>query len=464
MSNTSTAIKGPLPGPGLSWRGHVLATIALGVPLVGAQLAQMAINTTDIVMLGRLGAVELAAGVLATQVFFFCYIFGVGFSNAVMPLAANAHGRDDETGVRRSVRMGLWVATVYGAIIMVPLWYTEAILIALGQDAELSRLSGDYMRVAQWGMFPALYAMGLRSFFSAIGRAQTILWAMVAGTLLNGVLDYMLIFGALGAPRLGLVGAAAASLGSNLLIFAILTWVATVGVRFRPYMLFVRLWRADWPVFWRVVRLGLPISVTIIAEVGLFIMSSLMMGWIGTVALAAHGIAIQLASIVFMIPLGLSQAATVRIGQAQGRGDWDGLDRAAKTALALAGLIGLAAAALFWLVPETLVSLFLDRANPQTDAVVAIAVPLLAMAAAFQVVDGLQAIGAGLLRGLQDTRVPMIMAVVSYWGVGLTTAYGLGFVFGLGAIGIWTGLAVGLASAAVLLNWRFHRRAALGLM
>lgn len=451
-------------GPPGSWRHHVVATIALGLPLVGAQLAQVAINTTDVVMLGRYGTIELAASVLATQSFFFFYIFGVGFTNAVMPLAATAHGRDDVTGVRRSVRMGLWVVTVYAAAAMVPLWHIEAILIAFGQDPVLAGMAGDYMHVAQWGLFPALYVMGLRSFLSAIGRAQMILWAALAGTLANGILDYAFIFGELGAPRLGLVGAAIASLGSNLLIFAILAWWALGAPALRPYEIFVRLWRADWPVFSRIVHLGLPISVTIIAEVGLFIAASLMMGWVGTLALAAHGIAIQLASIVFMIPLGLSQAATVRVGQALGRDDRLGLDRAAKTALAMAAAVGSAAALIFWVMPETLIGLFLDSDDAMTDEVLAIAVPLLAVAAAFQVADGLQAIGAGVLRGLQDTRVPMVLAVFSYWVIGLGTAYGLGFLAGFGGVGIWSGLAVGLASAAVLLNWRFVRREAIGLM
>lgn len=449
---------------GQSWGAHVFETIALGIPLVGAQLAQMAINTTDVVLLGQLSAVDLAAGVLGTQTFFFFYIFGSGFTNAVMPMAAHAHGRGDETAVRRSVRMGFWVVILYGLLTVVPLHFTEHILVAFGQKPEVAERAGAYMRIAEWAMFPALLIMALRAFFTAIGRAQIILWATLAGTFLNLILGYAFIFGHFGAPAMGIEGAAIGSLGTNALIFLVLAVVAARAPSYRKYGLFTRLWRPDGDAFFQVVRLGIPVSMTIIAEVGLFMMASLMMGWLGTVALAAHGIALQLASIAFMIPLGLAQVGTVRVGQAHGRGDLAGLDRAAKTVVAIALTVSLTGALMFWLMPETLIELFLDDANPLSEQVVEVAVPLLAVAAAFQLADCLQALGVGLLRGLRDTRVPMMLAVFSYWIVGMPAAYLLGFVFKIGGVGVWTGLACGLVCAAVLANWRFHRREAYGLV
>lgn len=447
-----------------SWASHLRATIILGLPLVGAQLAQTAIGATDVLMLGRLGARELAAGVLGTQMFFFFYIFGIGFTNAVMPLAAHAHGRGDVRAVRRSVRMGLWVACCYAALAMPVLWHTETILIALGQEPDLARMAGEYERVMQWGLFPALFMMGMRSFFSAIGRAQVILWVMLAGVAINVVLDYAFIFGHFGAPRLGVVGAAAASVGTNTMIFVLLAGWAALRPHFFVYELFVRFWRPDWKAFFEVFRLGLPISMTIIAEVGLFMMASVMMGWIGTASLAAHGIAIQMASMAFMVPLGLAQAGTVRVSQAYGRNNIADLDRAAMTVTLLAVAISASSAMAFWLAPGPLVGLFLNREDPLAPQVAVLAVPLLAVAAAFQIVDSLQVTGASVLRGLRDTRVPMIIAVISYWPIGLTTAYVLGFVLDLGGVGIWSGLAFGLACAAVAMNWRFHRRAAYGLI
>ncbi|MEX3009342.1 MATE family efflux transporter [Hoeflea sp. TYP-13] len=448
----------------LSWAGHTKATLTLGVPLIGAQLAQMAINVTDTVMVGWLGATELAATVLATQIFFLFFIFGSGFALAVMPVAAQAHGRDDVRGVRRSVRMGMWVILLYGALVMMPLWMTESILLMLGQSKETAALAGDYMRVAQWAMVPSLLIMAFRSYLSALERAQIVLWATVAGTLLNAFLNYAFIFGNFGAPRMGVVGAAVASLGTNLLSCLLLLLYCVLKRELRRYELMVRFWRSDWQAFFEVLKLGWPISATILAEVGLFAGASVMIGWIGTIELAAHGIALQLAGIAFMFPLGLSSAATVRVGNAYGRNDWLGLSRAGTVAIGLVVAVTLLLATVFWTVPEVLIGWYLDEDNPDAGAVLRHAVPLLAVAAAFQLVDGLQVIGAGLLRGLKDTKVPMVFAVISYWAVGMTAAYVLAFPAGLGAVGVWWGLALGLSVAALLMNWRYQQRERLGLV
>lgn len=456
MAMTSSADSAPKRET-MSWAGHVRATLALGLPLVGAQLAQMAINTTDVVMLGWYGTRDLAASVLATQAFFVVMIFGSGFAHAVVPIAAQAEGRGDNQQVRRSVRMGLWVVLAYSVLAMPLLWNTEALLLAAGQEPDLAALAGDYMRIAQWGMFPALIVMGLRAFFSALTRTQPILWATITGVVANGILNYALIFGNFGAPEMGVRGAAIASVGASTMILVVLViWMRLVP-RLAEYTLFVRFWRPDWPAFFEILRLGLPIALTIIAEVGLFFASSVMMGWLGTVPLAAHGIALQLASIAFMIPLGLSNGATVRIGQAFGRADGSGLKRAARTALLVAALLAIFISLLFWLIPDQLIGLFLDRDNPLAGQVLETAVPLLAIAAGFQFFDAMQATGVGLLRGIKDTKTPLMMAVVSYWGVGLPTGYLLGVSSGFDGPGIWAGLAVGLAVAAVLLNGRFFR-------
>lgn len=443
---------------GQSWGTHARATLALGLPLVGTQIAQVAITTTDVVMLGWYGTEELAATVLASQAFFVVFIFGIGFSSAVLPLAAQAEGRNDPTHVRRSVRMGMWILLLFSALVMPLLWYLEPVLIALGQKPEIAALAGDYIRIAQWGMFPALMMMALRAFFAARSRAGIVLWSALIGTLVNGVLNYLLIFGHFGVPEMGVRGAAVASVISSSVIFLIMACWAVFHPRHIEYRLFQRFWRPEWPAFFEVFRLGLPIGFTILAEAGLFMAASLMMGWLGTVQLAAHGIAIQLASISFMIPLGLSHAATVRVGQAYGRGDRESLARAAHTVMGLAVVISFAAGLLFWLVPEALIGLFIDETNLDAADLLAAAVPLLLVAGAFQMVDAIQVIAAGLLRGLKDTRIPMFVAMISYWPIGLSAAYGLGFGLDLGGPGIWAGLAVGLGVAAVLLNVRFARR------
>lgn len=438
-----------------SWSSHLRATIRLGLPIVGAYLAQIAISTTDTIMIGWLGAVPLGGAVLGAQAFFFLLMLGSGFAHAIVPIAAQAQGRGDARGVRRSVRMGFWITTLFCTVSMVPLWYLEPILLAIGQDAEVSSIAAGYMAVLQWSLFPALMAFVMRSFFIAVERPQIMLWTTVLAAVMNGLLNYALIFGNWGAPELGVVGAAWASLITTFLILIVQGLYVQWHPALRQMELYVRIWRADWPAFFEVTRLGWPIGLTIIAEAGLFGVSSLMMGWLGTIELAAHGIALQLASIAFMVPLGLSNVATVRVGQAFGREDPTGLMRAAKTVLVVAGAWGLLSAALFVLFPEPLSRLFLDAANPDAAAVLSAAIILMAFAAAFQLFDSIQAVAAGLLRGLKDTRLPMVIAVFSYWVIGVPTAYLLAFAGGLGGAGVWLGLALGLFAAAILLGIRF---------
>ena len=439
----------------LSFRAHVGATLKLGLPLVGAQLAQLSLNTTDTVMIGWLGTRELAASVLAFQGFFICLMLGAGLAQAIMPMVAQARGAGDIRGARRSVRMGLWIVAVFASIAMLPLWHFEAILLALRQDPEISAMSAEYMRVMQWSLYPALFTFALRSFLSAVEHARIVLVATIASAILNGLVNYALIFGNWGAPALGLQGAGVATVTSSSLSMLALWLYAVYQPEIRKFEIHVRLWRPDWPAFFEVLHLGWPISMTIIAEVALFAAASVMMGWIGPVELAAHGIAMQVISIVFMIPLGLSTVATIRVGNALGRRDYVNLGRIAYTILTLAGLVALASAAALILVPESLIRLFLDPADPDAAQVVTFGVTLLAVAATFQFVDGIQAVSAGLLRGMKDMRVSMTIAVISYWVVGMPTAYLFGFKAGYGGFGVWLGLAAGLLLAATALTIRF---------
>jgi MATE family multidrug resistance protein len=316
------------------WGGHVRATLALGIPLVGSQLGLILMGTTDTIMLGWYGVEELAASVLASQFYFVVMMFGAGFSQAVMPMAAQAEGSGDARGVRRSVRMGLWVSILYSLLAIPVFKNTEPILLALGQDARVSALAADYVDFAMWALFPTLLAFTLRAFFSAIERARIIFFSTLAAVFANIAINWVLIFGNLGAPEMGIRGAAIATLLVNVLMFGAMAIHAVRQADAARFELFARFWRPDWQALGDVLRLGLPISVTILAEVGLFIASSLM-GWLGVVPLAAHGIAMQLASIAFMVPLGMSQAATVRVGRAFGRGDVLGLNRAAGAAMAI---------------------------------------------------------------------------------------------------------------------------------
>ncbi|MGR3722145.1 MATE family efflux transporter [Abyssibius alkaniclasticus] len=447
-----------------SWPAHIRATLALGLPLIGAQLAQMLMGVTDTLMLGWLGTEALAATVLGTNILFVLMITGFGFGTAVGALAAGAQGAGDVRAVRRMVRMGMWVSLAYAALVMPIMFFTEEILIAIGQDPDLSAVADSYLTIARWSLVPNLLILVLRSFLSVLSRAGVVLIFTLGAAALNAMLNYALIFGNWGAPALGVEGAAWATLGSSTLSLLLLVVYVIRHKAVRKYEVMVRFWRADWPAFMEVLVVGWPIGLTLLAEVGLFSFSAVMMGWFGKIPLAAHGIALQLASVSFMIPLGLSQAATVRIGIARGRKDRLGVQRAGQVILLMGGGISLLAAALFVIIPETLIGLFQDAANPETAAVLAYGVPLMAVAGAFQLVDSIQVMAAGLLRGLKDTRVPMYFAMISYWIIGVPCAYLLSQYTALEGVGIWLGLATGLTVASVLGLWRYGMRERLGLV
>jgi MATE family multidrug resistance protein len=440
-----------------SWPAHYRASIALGVPFVGAQLAQFAIHATDVLMVGRLGTTELGAMVLAAQMFFTVFIFGSGFANAVVPMEAQAEGRGDRVAVRRAVRMGMWAVLGYGVITAPLLWHAETVLLAMRQQPEVAALAGSYLRVALWGMFPALLFMVLRGFLSSLERAGIILYVTIIVLLANAALCYVFVYGNFGAPALGIVGAAISALIVNTLSFVLLFAYIQAQPQTRSYEIFVRFWRSDWPVLKEVVVLGLPIAITILAEVSLFTVASLLMGMIGTVELAAHGIALQFASVAFMVPLGLAQVATVRIGLAHGRRDGEGIKRAAIAVLVIGCGFALVGSLVFALFSHELAAMYLDTRRPDAAAVLAYAGPLIVIAGAFQLVDGVQALAAGMLRGLKDTTVPMILALVSYWAIGFVAAYLLAFHAGYGGVGVWYGFVLGLGAASISLTWRFFR-------
>ena len=450
--------------PDKSFPQHINATFALGLPLVGAQLAQMGIGVTDTIMIGWLGARELAASVLGTQLFFIVYIFGAGVAFAIVPIAANALGSGDEKAVRRAMRMGLWAVMIYSVFGLAIMWQSRAIYIFLGQEIANISLAEDYLFIAMWGLIPSLLSMTFRSFLTALELARIVLVATLGGVALNAVLNYAFIFGNFGAPRLEIVGAAWASLGTHTLIVIILIIYIYMKAQARKFDIFTRLWKPDWEALRDVVKMGLPIGIGILAEVGLFHAASIMMGWLGTIPLAAHGVALQIAAITFMVPLGLGNVATVRIGNAHGRNDNLAVARAGYAALAIALVVAVFSALVFITFPKQIIGVFLDMKNDDALEVLTYAVPLLLVAAAFQLVDSIQGVVIGMLRGIKDIAVPTNMGIFSYWCVGVPLAWFLAFPLGLGGAGLWMGLAGGLVTASVLLSWRFWHRDRLGLL
>ncbi|WP_299411950.1 MATE family efflux transporter [uncultured Sulfitobacter sp.] len=439
----------------MSTPAHVRAIAILGLPLIGGHLAQMAIGVTDTVMLGWYGVEALAAVTLASTYFFVLFIFGSGYAWAVMPIVATAQAEGDEVTVRRSTRMGLWLSFGFALLALPLMLFAGPILRLMGQGEDVVVRSAEYLAIAGWGILPALFVMVLKSYLAALERTQIVLWITVLAAVVNAVVNYALIFGNWGAPEMGVRGAAIASLCTQ--IVSLVGVVIYVRIALSEHDLFRRLWAADWDMLRKVFSLGWPISITALSEVGLFAASALMMGWLGTIPLAAHGIGLQLVSITFMVHLGLSNAATVRAGNAYGRSDADHLARGARIVTVMSLVFSVLTVSCFFLFPEFFISIFILDDDPARAQILQIGVGILFMAGLFQLVDGTQAIALGVLRGVQDTRRPMVYAAISYWGIGVPISYLLGFTFGLEGVGVWAGLGIGLGVAAVLLNVRFWR-------
>ena len=436
-------------------REHITRILSLGVPLIGSLVAQMAIQLTDTAMLGRYDVTALAGQVLGSTLFSVVLLFGAGFGWAVTPLVAEAEAGGRPTEIRRAARMALWLSAGYGALSMPLFLLAGPLFLFFGQTVQTAEVGADYLALQGWAIFPALGVMVLRGYLSGLGLARAQFWAMAAAVIVNGLADYALVFGNWGAPELGVTGAAVASLLSTA---AACIALALYAVRATPeHAILSRIWRPDTEALLRVFSLGWPIGLATLAEVGLFSASSIMIGWLGEVPLAAHGIAIQITSIVFMAHLGLSQAATIRAGNALGRGDIPGLAQGARVAMGLSAVVVAVTVAVLLILPETLVGLFLRHDDPVRAEVVALGTSYLLAAALFQAVDAAQVMAMGGLRGMQDTRGPMWIASVSYWLVGIPAAWALGFALDLGGVGVWLGMAAGLSCAGVMLQLRFWR-------
>ena len=446
-----------------AWGSEFRALFTLSWPLVIAQLAQIALSTTDVVMLGWLGPKFLASAALANAFFIAMQLFGMGIVEAVSPMVAQALGARDYRSVRRTLRQGVWLALLVGLLLFPIIWNIAGLYRLLGQDEELVVMAERFVHYAVWLIFPALQILVLRSFLSAHGATRVVLSITLAGVIANAVLDYALIFGNWGFPRLELAGAGIATTCVNVVMLGLTILYVQTHRRFRRYHMFHHFFHTDWPRFFELLRVGIPIGFMRLAEVLLFTSAALLQGWLGEDQVAAHAIALQLTSISFMVPLGLSQATTVRVGLAMGEGDRDGIRLAGWASLAVTLAFMATTCALFLLAPGPLVGLFLDPTNPDNFHAIQLATSYMIVAGLFQLFDGTQVTMSAALRGLSDTNVPLIIAFLGYWAVGFPVSYLLAFPAGLGGVGIWIGLAAGLASVGVVLTIRWGLRDRLGL-
>jgi MATE family multidrug resistance protein len=469
---TAEAFQADLHRPALSlpktYSGEARASLALATPIAATQLLWMAVGVADVMMVARLGADALAAIALATAAYYMLFWPSMGFVNAVSPVSAQAIGADpnglnrllrsEETNARLRIalRMGIWMGVAVSIPVIAVMLHANTILLALGQEPHLAEMAANYI----YARLPAAPLMGafmsMRMLAASLERTGPALW--IAGLMLvtNVFLNWVLIYGNLGAPAMGITGAAIASAISEVIGLGAMILVYLVDrdfVSFRPFLNLLSFHAAQ---FRELARLGWPIALSWTFEAGLFNSAVILMGWISTAAVAGQMVAMNVASLTFMVPMALGSAATVRVGYGIGARNMEAARRAGHVSIGLAAVFMLAMAAIIWTVPSLIVAAYLDLGDSGNAAAAKMALGFLAIAALFQLFDGMQVTAMGALRGLKDTRVPMLIAGLAYWVLAFPAGAALAFWAGWGGYGIWWGFVIGLSIAAVLMTWRFE--------
>lgn len=447
-------------------REETRALYRLAWPLAAANLLQMLVHAIDVIFVARLGDEALAASALGVSIFGLLVWTMTGLVGAVAPLISAELGQRKHAvrEVRRSMRMALWLSVLVGVAAMGICMTGGWIMTVTGQPPATSARAMAFLMVLMWAMIPMIAASVLRIFVAALGRPQIGMVITLMALFVNALGNWTLVFGNLGLPALGLVGSALSSVITSLVMLLAYVVVIQTDRQFRRYHLFGNWWRPEWSRFADLVRIGLPIGLTILAEAGLFTGAAFLMGRIGEAQLAGHTIALQVAALAFQVPFGVAQATTIRVGLAYGARDHRGIAVAGQAAMLLGIGFMVLTAAVIWAFPRLVLSIYVDVDAPHNAALVGFALQFLLVAAAFQLFDGAQVVAAGALRGLQDTRTPMFIAIGGYWIAGYGAAITLGFWTPLAGLGVWIGLAVGLVVVASMLLLRWRMRATLGLL
>lgn len=433
---------------------EIRRTLHLAVPVMVGQLAVFSMNFVDTVMSGRLPNrdVALAALGIGGAVWSSMLMFVLGTLMVVQPSVAQLDGARKQREAAAQTRQALWIAVALAVPYFLLCYFSEPLLTAFRIDPVIVPTAAAYLRAMAWGA-PALCLVLLLRFFSeGTGHTRPTMLYGVAGALLNIPLNYVLMFGKLGLPALGTVGCGIATSIVLWLQFLMLFLYIRTHRHYEPFALMSHLEKPDWREIWDLLKVGVPIALAIFVEGSLFVLAALLIGRLGPVPAAAHLIAINFAALMFMIPVGLSSAVSIRVGNALGRGDPYGARYAGLIGVLIILAIQTVSASMMFLFPEVIVRLYTD------DAVIApLAVSLLFYAAVFQYPDGLQIVASGALRGFKDTRRPVLYMVVAFWLIGLTLGYHLTFARQMGPAGMWVGMIAGLSVAAVLLLRRFNR-------
>lgn len=436
---------------------EIRESLHLTIPLASAQVAQAATGFVDTVMMGNLGQETLAGGGIASTTFTTLLVTATGIVISVIPLIAEAYGASNKARIQQLTRQGIWLSIILAIPGMLILGQIDSLMQQFGLAANIVLLAKTFLNIMLWGFLPALMFAMLKSVVSSLSQPRIITLVVVVGTLFNAAGNYILGFGKLGFPALGIRGIAWASVMSHWLMLILLIVYICQHQQLKTYQFFHRLYQFEPKILRELIWLGVPIAISFAFEVGLFTTTTYLMGILGTDILAAHQIVFQTIAVIFMIPLGMSFATTIRVGQWIGQQNVTGVERSAHVSMWMGGLFMTVMAITLLLFPRQIIGLYLDTNNPENKNAIALATSMLSIAAISQILDGVQTTAAGALRGLQDTRVPMLLSLLAFWGVGLVSGYVLGFGLGFGGVGLWWGQLVGVAVAAGLFVWRFQR-------
>jgi multidrug resistance protein, MATE family len=429
--------------------------VKLAVPLAGAQVAQALVGFVDTLMMGHLGTESLAAGGLAASAFQFVLNTTSGIVMSVSPLVAEAYGAGQKSQIEKIARQGLWLSLIIGIPMMFVISHLNGVMLHLGQSERTVMLADGYLDYILWGFVPAIGFAMLRGYVAALSQARPVMLIVVLGTIVNISGNYVLGYGKFGFPRMELAGLGLASGLSFWVMFLALFLYTYTNPTLKEYRFWREFHRIRPQLLWQLVGVGAAIAVTIAVEYGLFTAVTFLMGAVGTETLAAHQTVYQTIFLLFMVPLGMSYAVTVRVGQWLGQHDRIGTRRAGFVSIAAAAAFMSTTAIGLLLFRHQVIGIYLDANDPEALSVINLAIPMLMIAALAQFLDGIQRVAMGALYGLQDTRIPMILSVLTFWGVGLASGYILGFPMKLGGAGLWTGQSIGVAVAGILFLWRF---------
>ncbi|WP_113924453.1 MATE family efflux transporter [Cognataquiflexum aquatile] len=435
-----------------NFKENFSTTFYLAYPVMLSQLGQVLVGVADSMMVGRLGAVPLAAASLANSIFFVVLMFGIGVSMAMTPLVAMADGNHKGKRISRLFNHGFIINMAGGILMFFLIVMASPFLKNLNQPEEVVTLAIPYLAIITFSLLPFMFFQTFKQFAEGLSQTKQAMYITIFCNGINVFFNWVMIYGNLGFPALGLNGAGWATLISRIFMGLMMAYYVWNSKRYKPYNLSLRMTKLSFPMLSKLIKIGVPTGFQFIFEVGAFSAAAIMMGWIGVTALAAHQIAINLASVSYMMASGLSTAAMIRVGNQLGRNDIRALREAGFTVFVMVAIFMSVAAVIFIVFREFFPALYINDVS-----VIQMSATLLIIAGFFQLSDGIQVVGLGALRGMSDVKIPTIVTLVAYWVIGLPLGYILAFSFGMQEIGIWVGLLVGLTVTGIMLLYRFHK-------